>query len=106
MLLVDDYPPFGDGDYPVSLVVVDPPEPRDRLTVGFRLLLALPHAIVLFFVLCFWWIVTIVAWFAILITGSYPEGLYAPCVGAMRWLVRFEAYLLLLVDDYPPFSME
>ena len=107
MLLVDGYPPFGDGPYPVTLTVVDPPpEGRNRLTVGLRLLLAIPHFIVLFFVVCFWWIITVIAWFAILITGRYPQGLAQPSIGAMRWALRVEAYLLLLVDDYPPFSFE
>ena len=45
------------------------------------------------------------AWFIILITGRYPRGLYDFGVGALRWLIRVEAYLLLMVDDYPPFSM-
>ncbi len=107
MLLVDDYPPFGDGSYPVTLTIVDPPaDGRNRLTVALRLLLVIPHAIALFFVICFWWIITIVAWFAILITGRYPDGLAQPAIGAMRWALRVEAYLLLLVDDYPPFSFE
>lgn len=46
------------------------------------------------------------AWFAILFTGRYPKGLYDFGVGAMRWRLRVEAYVLLLVDEYPPFSLE
>jgi hypothetical protein len=105
MLLVDDYPPFGDGPYPVTYTEVDPPQPRNRLTVGFRLLLIIPHAIVLAFVLLAWWITSVVAWFAILITARYPEGLYRFGVGAMQWVLRVETYVLLLVDEYPPFSL-
>ena len=71
----------------------------------FRLFLAIPHFIVLFFVMLAWAITTIVAWFAILFTGTYPLGLYEFGVGALRWLLRVQAYLLLLVDDYPPFSL-
>ena len=106
MLLEDSYPPFGDAPYPASLEVVDPTGPRDRLTVGLRLLMAIPHYIVLTFILLGWLITTIVAWFIILITGSYPQGLYDFGVGALRWLLRVEAYLLLLVDEYPPFSLD
>ncbi len=107
MLLVDEYPPFGDGAYPVTLTVVDPPpEGRNRLTVGLRLLLAIPHFIALFFVGCLWWILTIIAWFAILITGRYPEGVVGLSIGALRWAMRVETYVLLLVDEYPPFSFE
>jgi hypothetical protein len=106
MLLQDPYPPFGDGPYPASIEITDPAGPRDRLTVAVRLLLAVPHYIVLIFVLLGWGITTIVAWFGILLTGSYPEGLYNFGVGALRWLLRVEAYLLLLIDEYPPFSLE
>jgi len=105
MLLEDAYPPFGDAPYPASIDIVDPAGPRDRVTVFFRLILAIPHFIVLFFVLLAWIITTIVAWFAILFTGTYPLGLYEFGVGALRWLLRVQAYLLLLVDDYPPFSL-
>ena len=59
----------------------------------------------LFFVLCAWWVTTVVSWFAILITGRYPHGLYGFGVGALRWLIRVEAFVLLLVDEYPPFSL-
>lgn len=106
MLLVDDYPPFGDGPYPVAVEVVDPVAARNRLTVGLRLLLVIPHVIVLFFVVCGWWITSMIAWVAILLTTRYPEGLYGFGVGVLRWVIRVEAYLLLLVDEYPPFSLE
>ena len=106
MLLLDPYPPFGDAPYPASMEIVDPTGPRDRLTVAFRLLLAIPHFIVLVFIFVGWGIVTIIAWFAILFTGSYPEGFHNFSVGALRWLLRVEAYVLLMVDEYPPFSLE
>ena len=32
-------------------------------------------------------------------------GLYDFGAGALRWLIRVEAYMLLLIDDYPPFSL-
>jgi hypothetical protein len=105
MLFEDAYPPFGDGPYPASIEVVAPPEPRDRLSVGFRLFLAIPHIIVLFFVLLAWAFTTLLAWFSILFTGNYPQGLYEFGVGALRWRLRVEAYMLLMVDEYPPFSL-
>jgi len=104
-LLEDPYPPFGDAPYPASLQVTEPTSPRDRLTVALRILLAIPQFIVLFFILFAWVLTTIVAWFAILFTGAYPQGLYDFGGGALRWLIRVEAYMLLLVDDYPPFSL-
>ncbi|HZT78501.1 MAG TPA: DUF4389 domain-containing protein [Vicinamibacterales bacterium] len=105
MLLEDAYPPFGDAPYPASYDVVDPPV-RDRLTVAFRIILAIPHFIVLFFLLFAWWITAVFAWFAILITTTYPDGLYTFAVGCLRWLLRVESYVLLLVDEYPPFSLD
>ena len=105
MLLEDRYPPFGDGPYPAALEFEDVAAKRDRLTVGFRLILGIPQFIVLFFVMCAWWVTTVIAWFLILITGRYPQGLYEFGVGALRWMIRVEAYILLMVDDYPPFSL-
>jgi len=106
MLLTDRYPPFGDGPYPVMLTFEPPPDaPRDRLAVALRLVLAIPHFIVLFFVLCAWWVTTAIAWILIVVTGRYPTQLYDFGAGALRWLIRVEAYVLLLIDDYPPFSL-
>jgi hypothetical protein len=105
MLLEDVYPPFGDAPYPAAIHIDEPGAARDRLSVGLRLILAIPHFIVLFFVLLAWCLTTIVAWFVILFSGSYPRGLYDFGVGALRWVLRVEAYLLLLIDDYPPFSL-
>jgi hypothetical protein len=106
MLLVDPYPPFGDAAYPASLDVTDPAGPRNRVSVGFRLILAIPQLIVLGFVMVAWWVTAIVAWFAILLTGRYPPGLYEFGAGCLRWLIRVEAYMMLLVDEYPPFSLQ
>lgn len=105
-LLQDAYPPFGDAPYPAGIEITDPAEPRDRLSVGFRFILALPHFFVLAFLLLAWGLVTIVAWFTILFTGVYPPNIYAFSVGALRWRLRVEAYMLLMVDAYPPFSLE
>ncbi len=105
MLLEDAYPPFGDAPYPASIEVGDPLSPRDRLRVGLRLLLAIPHLIVLVFVLLAWSFTTIAAWFIILFTGAYPQTLYEFGVGALRWRLRVETYMLLMVDEYPPFSL-
>ena len=105
MLLEDAYPPFGDAPYAASIDIVEPAVPRHRLTVALRLLLAIPHFVVLVFVLAAWGLTTIAAWFIILFTGTYPRGLYEFGIGAFRWRLRVDAYLLLLVDEYPPFSL-
>jgi hypothetical protein len=105
-LLRDEYPPFGDGDYPVEAEFPAVTEDRNRWTVGFRIILIIPQIIVLLFVMIAWAITAIIGWFAILFTGRYPDGLWKFGEGVMRWLLRVEAYFLLLHDDYPPFSLE
>jgi hypothetical protein len=105
-LLLDTYPPFGDAPYPTGIDVAEPAGERDRLSVGLRLFLIIPHAFVLFFLVIGWWFGTIAAWFMILATGTYPAGLAQFSVGVLRWSLRVEAYMLLLTDEYPPFTLE
>lgn len=105
-LFRDEYPPFGDAEYPRTYEVEFPTGPRNKWSVGLRLIYAIPHAIVLFFLGIAWFIVSVIAWFAILFTGTYPEGLYRFGVGVMRWFMRYDSYLLLMRDEYPPFSLE
>jgi hypothetical protein len=105
-LLRDEYPPFGDGEYAVTYRVEYPTEGRDLWAVGLRIIYVIPHLIVLFFLSIAWIITAVIAWFAILFTGEYPEGLYKFAVGYLRWTVRVETYLYLMRDEYPPFPLE
>jgi Domain of unknown function (DUF4389) len=41
-----------------------------------------------------------------LFTARWPEGLRTFIVGIMRWSTRVNAYLYLLTDEYPPFSLD
>jgi hypothetical protein len=79
-------------------------EQRSRLTTFFRLLLAIPH----FIVLMVWGFVgffaLVAAWFALVITGRYPQGLYDFLAGLMRYSTAVTGYVALLTDAYPPFS--
>jgi hypothetical protein len=69
-------------------------------------LLAIPHYIVLTVLAIGALIATIVAWFSILFTGTYPKSLFDFVVGVGRWNLRVTAYALLLTTDkYPPFSL-
>lgn len=104
-LLRDEYPPFGEGDYPADLAVPEQEEPRDRVSVAFRLIFAIPHIIVLWFLGVAWAVTTALGWAAILLTGKYPAPLYGFALGVLAWTVRVEAYVLLLRDEYPPFSL-
>jgi hypothetical protein len=105
-LLRDEYPPFGDGPYPAMLALATAPAARNRLTVAFRLVLAIPHFIAIWALGMAWAVTTLVAWVSILVTGNFPEPLHEFGTGVLRWTTRVEAYLLLLHDEYPPFSLD
>jgi hypothetical protein len=79
-------------------------EKRSRLTTFFRLLLAIPHVIFLYFYGLAAGVVVIIAWFALLFTGRYPQGMYDFVAGSLRYSTRVYGYLWLLTDEYPPFS--
>jgi hypothetical protein len=91
--------------YPVSFEA-DYLERRNRLTTFFRLILAIPVAIVawVFGILALF--VIVFAWFAILITGRYPKGAYEFVAAFLRYVTRVIAYSALLCDAYPPFSVD
>jgi hypothetical protein len=105
-LFRDEYPPFGDEPYPAEVELPPPSMPRDRMGVAFRPILVVPHVIAVWALGLAWWITTIIAWFAILFTGRYPRALCDFALGAFRWTTRVEAYLLLLTDQYPPFTLD
>jgi hypothetical protein len=69
-------------------------------------LLAIPHFVVLFFLIIAFFVLTIVAFFAILFTGRYPRGIFDFNVGVLRWAwrVSFYTYDALGTDRYPAFS--
>jgi hypothetical protein len=90
--------------YPVTFEA-DYIEPRNRLTAFFRLLLAIPAAIVVYVLAIVAWFGVVIAWFAIVITGRYPRGLYDFVAGFTRSLTRVTAYAALLCDPYPPFAL-
>src|SRR5437764_85258 len=69
-------------------------------------LLIIPHAIVLAFLWLAFWVLTLVAFFAILFTCRYPRPLYDFILGMDRWAVRVAAYAALMTDRYPPFRLD
>jgi hypothetical protein len=112
--LREEYPPFSfdmtatdPGDDPRVRVDVQPAlEDRNRVTTAFRLILAIPHLIALIVLGIAAVVVWLIAFFAVLFTGRWPDGLRSFLLGVMRWALRVEAYLLLLTDEYPPFSLD
>jgi len=89
--------------YPATFEV-DYAERRSRLTAFFRLILVIPVAIWLYVYGIFAYLVIVIAWFAIVITGRYPKALYDFVAGFNRLLARVTAYAALLIDPYPPFG--
>ena len=107
-LLTDNYPSTVD-EQSVHLQIDYPEDvPRDlnRWLPLVKWLLVIPHIIVLAVLSVAAFFAVVIAWFAILITGQYPRGLFDFVVGVARWWLRVEAYAALLVTDrYPPFSL-
>jgi len=112
--LREEYPPFtfqttatDPGDDPrVKVDIATELENRNRLTVAFRIILVIPQLIVLAVLSIAAGVVLLIAFFAVLFTGRWPEGLRDFVVKVLRWSVRVQAYFLLLVDGYPPFAFD
>ena len=69
-------------------------------------LAAIPHYVVLLFLYIAAFLVVIMAWFAIVFTGTYPRGMFGFVEGVFRWTSRVTAYAFTLVtDEYPPFRL-
>jgi hypothetical protein len=88
--------------YPATFEA-DYAERHSRLTTFFRLILVIPLAIVLWLYGILATIAIVIAWFAIVITGRYPQALYEFVAGFNRALARITAYAALVCDPYPPF---
>lgn len=109
--LREPYPPFGvpsgygdPGGDPAWLQIT-PPERYSRLAVLFRVILAIPQLVFGLVVGIAVDVASIVAFFAVLITGRWPEGLRKFVLGFQFWSLRFSAWYQLLADPYPPFSI-
>jgi hypothetical protein len=90
--------------YPVSYEA-DYARERDRLTTFFRIILAIPWLIVgaIYGIAVF--VTVVISWFALLITGRYPESLYNFNSGVLRYTVRANAWAYLQTDQFPPFGL-
>ena len=104
-LLTDRFPPF-EGEYPVSFDVRYPDRLNRWKVAVWKIITSIPHIIILAFLFVAVFVVVVIAWFAILFTGRYPQGLHTFVVGVFRWSLRVQAYFLSLTDEYPPFSLD
>src|SRR5207247_3078125 len=107
LALLDDHYPSTDEEQAVHLSLPYPDARQlNRWLPLVKWFLAIPHYVVLFFLAIASLIAIIVAWFAILFTGTYPKGLFDFVVGVLRWSNRVTGYAFLLVtDQYPPFRL-
>jgi hypothetical protein len=105
-IAADPYPGFtGARGYPVDLDIA-PAASQSRLTILFRLILAIPAMIVMYVLQNVAWIVAILAWFYALFTGKANKGMRDLQAYCLRYQAQTYAYLLLLTQRYPSFSDE
>jgi Domain of unknown function (DUF4389) len=112
LFMREDYPPFDfqpnaadDGLDPHTFVTFIYPEQMSRWKPLVKWLLAVPHYLVLLALSIAGIAAAIACFFAVLITGRYPQGLRDFLVGVYRYNVRVQAYVGLLTDNYPPFTL-
>jgi hypothetical protein len=91
--------------YPASLEISYPAE-LNRWLPLVKWLLAIPHYIVLAFVGLAAFFVLIYAFFVTIFTRTWPRGAFDFVVGTIRWYYRVVAYVHLMTDEYPPFSLD
>jgi hypothetical protein len=108
--LADSYPAFGLNAEDDSFTLDVPyPETLSRGMVIVKALfgviyVGIPHGFVLIFRMLWTAILSFLAFWAVLFTGSYPESWHEFNVGTLRWGLRVNLYLRFMSDDYPPFS--
>jgi Domain of unknown function (DUF4389) len=91
--------------YPVAYEA-DYVEQRSRLSTFFRLILVIPWMVVSIFWGLVAFVCVVIAWFAIVFTGRYPEGLYRGVSMALRFYTRINGFALLMTDEFPSFDGE
>jgi hypothetical protein len=108
----EEYPAFEfptDGSDPATdpaRLTVEPALELNRWLVLVKWFLAIPHYVVLLFLFIGVYVVSIIAFFAVLITGKWPVGMRNFVIGVMRWANRVSIYTYLITDTYPPFSLD
>jgi hypothetical protein len=108
LALMDDRYPSTDDHQSVHLDYPYPDAARDlsRWLPLVKWLAAIPHYVVLLFLYIAAFAVVIMAWFAIVFTGTYPRAMFGFVEGVFRWTSRVTAYAFTLVtDQYPPFRL-
>jgi hypothetical protein len=106
LLIADPYPGFTgrEGSYPIDLEI-DPPEEQNRLTVFFRIILAIPALLLTNILSNLSQLLAVFSWFIALVMGRVPEGLRNFAALALRFETQTYAYVLLLTGKYPSLNV-
>jgi hypothetical protein len=111
LLVTDRYPtsdpehvaPFADLDpHPIRLELSDETR-RSRLTVFFRLLLAIPHIVWLVLWALLVWVAVSIAWIVALVIGRVPSPLHRFIAAWVRYATHVTAFLLVVGGPFPGF---
>jgi hypothetical protein len=97
--------PAGPSTLTPVLVSFSGPAPQSRATVAFRLLMVIPHTLILVTMAVAAGVVALIGWFGALFTGRLPVFAADFLTGYVRWVSRVQAYTWLLTDEYPPFTL-
>ena len=108
-----EYPPFDfstatadPNDYPAKVNFQPKLDGRNRLTVFFRIIWAIPALIVTAIIAIIAWVCWFIGAIAVLFTGKWPVGLRDWVVKGLRAALRLNTYCWLLTDEYPPLSFD
>ena len=93
------------GNDPLRVDFAPQPAERNRVTVGFRLILIIPAVIYSALIAVAAVLAVIIAAFAVLFTGRWPQALRTFVLNAGRLTLRVSAYGRLLTDTYPTFAL-
>jgi hypothetical protein len=106
LLIADPFPGFAGrlGTYPIDLEV-DPSERQNRLTVLFRLILAIPAMLLTNILSNLSQLLAVFSWFIALVLGRVPEGLRNFAALALRIETQTWAYLIVVTGRYPSFNV-
>ncbi len=104
-LMYDEYPPFGTDPGATGVTYsLDYTATANRLTNVFRLVWAIPAMIIVYILSIAGFFVVVVSWFAILITGKHPRGMFDFMLKVHRYYARATSYLMLMTDTYPKYE--
>jgi hypothetical protein len=109
LLMTDQYPAFNgepDDSYPIRVGIAEPKPQYSRMKALFRGIVGIPVMLLAFVQGLIGSVVALLAWFQIVFTGRFSDGLYDPLRAALAYQTRANAYFLLMTEDYPPFSYD